>query len=364
VKEKDILKLRLHNQGLAVEKRGTVKEVVASMGAVQAQDYAMAKWAIGLRLSGTSDAMIEAAINRGDIVRVHIMRPTWHFVAPEDIRWMTTLTAPNIKKLAAVHNKQIGLTASNITKCLKLIENFLGDGEPKTRTEIVEELSRRKLNLDNVQATNVMILAEVEMIACNGPRRNKEFTYALFDSRVPSYNQIDRDEAMRRLTTRYFASHGPATLRDFAWWSGLSNTDVKSAVTMCGDVLLRETVEGQEYYRSSRSPGEDTSKPDGIQLIPPYDEFTVGYANRELVGGTSKEAQSYLGNLIFKPVVINNGKAIGIWRREVKKKLMIEVGLMDQISAAKQKQLVKAVKAYERFLGVAPSEVQLIYNVA
>jgi hypothetical protein len=345
---KNILQHRLSNQQLTSKDYKTVGDLVKWMGAIQAQDYAMAKWAIALRVNGFKDNDIEASINALEIFRVHILRPTWHFVSAKDLRWMMSLTAPNIKRAMATQNRQIGLTDVVFKKCQKITLKLLADGNPRTREEIVSHIKTKGISLDNLQATNVMIYAELDLIVCNGPRRGKQFTYCLCEQRVPGSQPISHEDSLYKLAMIYFKSHGPATAKDFAWWSGLSKEDVKRCVEMISADLSTVVVDEQKYF-FDENVSRSASRSSTI-LLPPYDEFTVGYANRDLISGTSEKEKHFFGPLIFRPVILSNGKAIGTWRREMAKKLVIETEFPGPLSSANAKKIKTAAIAYQKFI--------------
>jgi hypothetical protein len=347
MRPKDLLTIRLANQQLISKNFASVSDVVSWMGAIQSQDFAMAKWAIGLRLNDLTEEKVESAINSADIIRTHILRPTWHFVNAKDIRWMMSLTAPNIKKAMASQSKQIGLDDSIVRKCLRIIAGLLAHGECLTREEITTELAKKKIKLDNLQATNIMAYAEIDMVMCNGPRRGKQFTYALFDKKVPQANAMSREEALFNLARKYFYSHGPATIKDFSWWSGLSLTDAKLAVNNTQEMLEKCVVDGNEFWFK---PPDKLSASQTMYLLPPYDEFTVGYANRDLVAGKTSADRDYFGSLIFKPLILSNGKAIGVWRRDLKKELSIVCELPDGISEPLKRKIRRSVGDYQEFV--------------
>jgi hypothetical protein len=327
------------------------------MGAVQAQDYAMAKWAMGLRLDNFSDDDIEASINAGEIFRVHTVRPTWHFVSAEDLRWIMLLTAPNIKRAMVTQNRQIGLTDALFLKCQKIILKLLSDGKPRTREEIVTQIKVKGISLDNLQATNVMIYAELDLVVCNGPRRGKQFTYSLCEERVPTSKPLSREEALYKLAKTYFKSHGPATAKDFAWWSGLAKEDVRSCMEMILSEFNSFMVDKQEYfYDENTSP---STSDDLMLLLPPYDEFTIGYANRDFISGTGDSEKLFFGPLIFRPVIISQGKAIGTWRREVAKELAIETQFHGKVSSAVKKKVKTAAMKYQKFINKPLAKLDL-----
>jgi hypothetical protein len=350
LKPNDILRLRLANQQLTFKRFSKVGELVEWMGAIQAQDYAMSKWALGLRLNDFCEDDIEKAINAGEIFRVHTLRPTWHFVAAGDLRWIMALTAPHIKRQMATQNRQIGLTDSIFRKCQKIILELLSDGTSRTREEIVAQLKSKRIVLDNLQATNVMIYAELEMIVCNGPRRAKQFTYRLCEGIVPQSPAISREEALHRLAVTYFKSHGPATMKDFAWWSGLPKEDVKKCMNILSvDLESFEIDKAQYFYYKANSVQSSRSS---IMLLPPYDEFTVGYADRDFITGRGEVEKGFFGPLIFRPVILSSGKAIGSWRREIAKHMVVETEFPFPISQSTKAKVKGAAVKYSKFVNL------------
>jgi hypothetical protein len=220
----DIARTRLFNQQIAATKFTRPAEIVAWFGAMQAQDYPMAKWAIGLRIPGGTEEKVERAIADGHILRTHLMRPTWHFVAAEDLRWLINLSAPQLKSTSKATFRALGLDAETCQRANDLIAKALEGGKHLTRAELMAELRNAGIDSDNYRAAYLMFNAEIEGVVCSGGKRGKEQTYALLDERVPKAAAMSRDEAIAELTRRYFTSHAPATLRDFIWWSGLPTT--------------------------------------------------------------------------------------------------------------------------------------------
>ena len=220
-----IVSQRLFNQQLVDTRFQQAEEIVAWMGAMQAQEYAMAKWAIGLRLGTTNDGAIEAAFNAGRILRTHVLRPTWHFVAPKDIRWMLRLTAPRVRQAMAYMDRQLEVERRLIARSQRAFTKALQGGQPRSRTDLQLALTRAKVAASGPRLAHLLMHAELDGLICSGPRRERQFTYMLLDERVPSTKPLQRDVALAELTRRYFESHGPATVQDFSWWSGLSMRD-------------------------------------------------------------------------------------------------------------------------------------------
>jgi len=217
----DILASRLRNTGLTGAPFASASGAVAGLLAVQAQDYAAAKWSLGMRVEGSTDVSIENAFNDGAILRTHVLRPTWHFVTPENIRWMLELTAPHVKARMAPYDLKLELDEALLAKTNDAIENSLKSGSPVTRGEIKTALDRIGVATDVQRLAHIVMRAELNGLICSGPRRGKRFTYAPMDGRASKAKRLSREEALSRLALGYFLGHGPAQLADFAWWSGL-----------------------------------------------------------------------------------------------------------------------------------------------
>lgn len=346
----DIAAFRLVNQQILNTRFTDPAELVAWMGAVQAQDFGMAKWGLGLRLKKATDASVEQAIDAGGIIRTHIMRPTWHFVARDDARWMMDLTAPHVYKLAGTMYRQLKLDDSVFKITNDLIGRLLADGNELTREEVIAEVNKAGIETDNLRATHIMFQAELDKIICNGSRRGKKFTYALFDKKVPATAPMKREEALAALSRRYIASHGPATVQDFVWWSGLSVTDSKLGFEAVRADFETANVGGREYLFPAAT--ELPNVPAKAMFIPPWDELTVGYADRSAAMDDAVAQNPESGSGIFKPVVMVKGKIVASWRRTEKKDSVdIEISPLAKMPAVAEKSLEAAGTAYARFIG-------------
>ena len=263
----DLLRVRLRNQLLASRSAATPAEVLGWFGAVQAQDYAGAKWALALRTKDAAEGDVEEAFNRGDIVRTHVLRPTWHFVLPEDLRWMLALTAPRVKQAMAYYEHRLGIDAKTIRRTNDAIARALAKNRLLTRAELSPIL-----RATGVKLAHILMHAELDAIVCSGPRRGKQFTYALVDDRCPKARRpLPRDEALGRLAQKYFRSHGPALPHDFAWWSGLTVSDARRAIEVAG-------LSSRNGYWSKSWIGARAAT---VNLLPAFDEFIVAYSVRE-----------------------------------------------------------------------------------
>lgn len=343
----EIIHLRLQNQRLinAVSKKP--EEVVKWMGAIQAQDYAGCKWALGLRTINSTDKSIEDAINKNKIIRTHVLRPTWHLVHPQDIRWMLQLTSPRVHTFCAFGYRKMELTDTIFKKAHNVFIKALAGGKQLTRTELATELQKVKIATDDLRMIHLLIHAELEAIICNGAKRDKQFTYALMDDCIPSTKSITKEEALVKLTTHYFKSHGPATLEDFNWWSGLTAKDAKLGLERIKASLVSETIDGTTYWMTGQTASSKIKS--SLLLLSSFDEYTVSYKDRSLVVDIA--AAKKTGNGIFKPLVIVDGKAKGIWKRNDKKgQSRVVPTLFEKLNATQAKMLTVETERYTKFL--------------
>lgn len=244
----ELVKFRLHNQLLTQHPYYDPTEVVRWMVAMQAQDYFGALWAVGMRMADARIALVEQAFERGEILRTHVMRPTWHFVAADDIRWLVRLTAPRVHAQNAYMARQQKLDAKILAKAAKVIEAALSK-RTLTRNEIEQALALKGIEANGVRLAYILMHAELELLVCSGPRRGRQFTYALIDERAPRETKaLDRKEALAQFARRYFASRGPATVRDMAYWSGLALADVKAGLDAIKSTLESITRDKNEYW--------------------------------------------------------------------------------------------------------------------
>ena len=345
----DIARRRLRQQSLDQPRFEQPRDAVAWLGAVQAQDYPAAKWALGLRVRRATDATIESAFNEGSILRTHVLRPTWHFVVPEDIRWMLALSAPRVRAILASHDRTLQLTAKELARCGNLIARALEDGNHLTRDELAQRLERNRIAARGQRLGRIVMHSELDALICSGPRRGKQFTYALLDERVPQVNAIDRDQALANWATRYFASHGPAQIKDFAWWSGLAVKDATAGLESVKAKLEAETLEGKTYWWSpARVPA---MKSPAAWLLSIYDEYTIAYKDRSALGG-KRYADKFLrmGNALTSVLVID-GQLVGTWKRTVARKTIdVKVSPLRRLSVVEKRAVSEAVDRYRAFL--------------
>lgn len=351
----DITRQRLYNHGLSKVMFESPKDIVAHFGAVQAQDYAGAKWALGQRLKDATEASIEQAFTDGSILRLHVLRPTWHFVAPEDIRWMLKLTAPRVHAASAYMIRNQGIDSQVIKRSQTIFEKALRDNQYLTRDELVSALKQDGIDSDNnLRFTYLVMIAELEGLLCSGPRRGKQFTYALLEDRVPPAKKLMHEESLAELARRYFTSHGPATLKDFSWWSGLTMTDAKHGIEMVKSQLESEEMDGQTYLFKEIDHLPKIKSPN-VFLLPDYDEYGVGYTNRSLIYDESNNKKlDARGMFLAQYIVVIDGQIAGTWKRTLKKKLVeIELDPFKKLTGVEHQAVVKAAEKYGKFLGLS-----------
>jgi hypothetical protein len=330
VNNTDIARQRLRNQGLSKFIFKDAVDIVTQLGAVQAQDYAGAKWALGQRLKDSTDSALDKLFNDGSILRTHLMRPTWHFVSPTDIRWVLKLTAPRVHAFNAFLYRKMELDKATLKKSNTILEKALRDGKQLTRAELASSLEAKGISTkDGVRLGLLMMSAELDGVICSGARRGKQFTYALLEERVPPAEVLTRDESLAELTKRYFSTRGPATVNDFAWWSGLTVSDGKRGVEMVKPQIKSEAVNGQAYWFVESNPPARLKHPI-IHLLPNYDEYFIGFRDRGAIGerlGSSSlktEDSTFLTHLVFV-----DGQLVGGWKRILEKnKVIIELNLV------------------------------------
>src|SRR5688572_10970792 len=347
-----ILAARLHNQGLAGTPARRAAAVVERLCAVQAQDFIGAKWAIGLRAGGHDDAAVEKAFDRGEILRTHVMRPTWHFATPADIRWLLALTAPRIKQTSASYYRQAGLDPTTLSRAHRVLVSELEGGRFLTRAELAAALAKRGIEARGFQLGLVTFHAELEQVICSGPTRGRQLTYALFDERAPSAKARAPRDPGATLAARYFASHGPATLRDFVWWSGLTVALAKRGIAEASPALEAQEVEGLTYWASQWK--TSARLPPATFLLPNYDEYVIAYKDRQLVRPAAgvDPAGIMNGPDAFAHPLVVDGRFAGVWRRRVSgAKTSVEVVVKVPLSPKQRKAVKTAADRLVTFSG-------------
>ncbi len=342
---------RLDNHGIETARGGSPEEIVGWLGAVQAQDLRAALWAVGLRLPDASTAtVVQEALNEGRILRTHVLRPTWHFVTSADVHWMLDLTAPHLRRRVATYHKSLGLDSPTLVRGVKVIERALASGEHRTRAELGVALARARLPLTGIRLGMLTLHAELEGIICSGRQRGGKTTYALLAARARRQPVRSRDDAVAELSLRYLRSHGPATVRDFVWWSGLPTVDARRGFEGIG---ARSERVGDHIYWSVDD--RDRRKHStAVHLLPIYDEYLVAYRDLHAV----PRPPSNWG--VLPQAVVANGQIAGTWRvvRQGDRAAIHIVQHDTALTGGRRRALERAAARYARFFA-RPHDLRL-----
>ncbi|MGN6398186.1 MAG: winged helix DNA-binding domain-containing protein [Mucilaginibacter sp.] len=349
MKSTDISRLRLFNQHLASQRFNKPAEIINYLGAIQAQDYAGAKWAVGMRLQKSKGSAIDKALTDGNIIRTHVLRPTWHFVTPADARWMIELSAPRIARQAAGRHRQLKLDSRIFKISNDALAKELDGNRQLSRTDMAAVLHKAGIDINEERFSHILMQAELDKVICSGGRQGNQFTYALFDDRVPQYPSLPHNDAVKELVKRYFISRGPATVQDFTWWSGLTVTDAKAGIEANRDRLTEVILNGVRYL-VNKGRQQTIGRAPLAYLLPAYDEYAVAYSDRNVaINKKYKEQTKYI---IFAPAVLIDGKVAGTWRRTLKgKALEVDLNIFGKLNPAHNKAVDKAVERYKKFIG-------------
>ena len=353
--ELEIASLRLYNQRVSSPSFAKPEEVVSWLVASQAQDYAGAKWALGLRMRQATDDDVEQAFQSGRILRTHMMRPTWHFVTPADIRWMLALTSPRVHAVNAGMYRQQGLDADTLSRGATALRNALRDGQQLTREELRDALGRAGILAGNgVRLAYILQYAELNAVICSGPRRGKQFTYMLLDERAPNSQSMGRDEALAELVRRYFTSRGPATVHDMAKWSGLTVADIRQGLDAVKSEFREEVVDGQSYWLPASPSTPPVTQPSpSAYLLSIYDEYNSSYKDRSAMSDaqTTEKLIALGSDLQF--IVVVDGRVVGTWKRTLAKAAVtVTLNLFVRLTKPQQRAVAQAAERFGAFVGL------------
>jgi hypothetical protein len=348
----DILQLRLKNHHLMPPGQAlATAQLVAHLGAVQAQDYPAAKWAVGQRLREATDAELDAAFDQGEILRTHVLRPTWHFVAPADLRWLLKLTAPRVKAIMRPYARGLGLDDEVLLRAETALVAALEGADDLTRAEVGEVLRAAGIEVhDGATLGQIVTRAELDGLVCSGRRRGRQHTYALLEKRTLPGREMSEDEMVVELTWRYFNSHGPALVADCAWWSGLPVRGIARGLELNREAGRLESFEmdGRRYWCAAEGL-EASSVGDEVYLLPNYDEYTVAYRHRELYYDAERNRTGNArADVPFGNVILLRGQVAGRWRRAPAGGVSCEWTVA--VSAHAAGALAEAEARYARFL--------------
>jgi hypothetical protein len=357
----DIAHHRLYNLGISEPKFGTVGELVSWLGAVQAQDYPGTLWALGLRMNGATVADIEKAIADRQIVRTWPMRGTLHFVAADDIRWMLELMASRALAGAESRRRQLELDDTTLALCGELITAALQGGKQMSRAELCEVLERGNISTAGQRGYHIVGNLAHKGLLCFGTHAGKEPTLTLLDEWLPATRKPARDEALAELAKRYFNSHGPATLQDFVWWTGLKVADARAGMEAVKSDFAQETVEGQTYWLPPNVNPPVQKQSSTVYLLPGFDEFLLAYRDRRAVLDPEHAQKVVPGsNGVFMNTIVSDGRVVGLWKRATKKNnIVVTPSPFETLSPSQIAALTPAAEHYGRFLGL-PAQVNFV----
>jgi hypothetical protein len=350
----DVALMRLHNQRIALTQSEGPADVVKWLGAVQAQDYLGALWAVGLRMKNALEADIEKALADKSILRTWPMRGTLHFVPAADARWMLKLLTPRIVQGSARRMyQQLELDEATFTRSKKLLIKSLQGGRQLSRQALYRALETAGISTAANRGLHILSRLAQDGLICFGARAGKQQTFALLEEWAPSATALARDEALAELANRYFTSHGPATLQDFAWWTGLRIADATAALGMIQSQFIQENIDGKSYIFSPSMPAVKNRTP-VVHLLPAFDEYTVAYKDRGAILNLANSNQWRSRYGILSPTIIVDGQVVGNWKRSfLKESIAITVDLFAEVTQRKTRAIVAAAIRYGTFLGAS-----------
>ena len=337
---------RLHHLGVSATFKD-VAEAVAWLGAMQGQDYSGSLWALSVRVPGATAADIEKAIVDAAIMRTWAVRGTLHYVAPADIHWMLALLAPRLISGNASRYKQLELDAQTLVRSTDLIARAVTDRGQLSRAELFEHLESNHISTAGQRGFHMLQRAGLERLVYQGPMLRNETTFRA----LPSGGTLEKEVALAQLASRYFVSHGPATLEDFTHWSGLTVVEARTGLASCKASLLAEQIGATTYYSSP----QPAAPPDrALYLLPGFDEFILGYRDRSAVlDAEFADAICPGGNGMFSPSIVLNGRVVGTWRRTIKTRTVeIVCSPFTALGARERRLFAEELERFGRFVGL------------
>lgn len=350
---------RLLRQGIADARFATPLDTVSWLLAVQAQDYSAALWAVGLRMRDGSEAEVERGIAERKLIRTWPMRGTLHLVAADDVRWLLELLAPRvIASRSAMVARHFGLDAATLKRCRRVVSHALRDGKPMRRDRLYAALDAAGIASSQMRGVHITGHLAMEGLICGGPRDGRQPTFVLLDAWAPHARSKPRDASLAELALRYFASRGPATAQDLAWWSGLTVKNASAAIALAGAGLVQETIDGKAYWHAASTMPKGDGKPAAsVHLLPPFDEYLVGYRDRSAALDSEHNRTVVAINGLFNASVVVDGRIAGLWKRNVgKTSIAPEWQPFRPLPKSRLPALRAAAKRYGAFVGM-PVEI-------
>lgn len=340
--DEEVARQRVAAQALTGSAFTVPAAVVQWLGAVQAQDYPLATWSVAQRLAAGTRADVDAAIAKGSILRAHVLRPTWHFVPRDDLRWMQELTAPRVLALMKHADRRDGIDAALVSKSTAAIAKAIARRGHLTRKELAAVLAGAGIETNPWRVGQLLAHAELRAVVCSGVPRGRQQTYALLEERAPRSIRLHDDEALAELALRYLRSHGPATLKDFRWWSGLDAASAMRAVEALGHRVERFRA-GDRTYLATAGAKAKTPRRAVAHLIQPFDEVVVAYSESRDVADVSGIARANAGGLLLRGLLLD-GQLAGRWTASPKQAVSVTA-----FRALSARERTAADRARERF---------------
>lgn len=352
MRDEEIARLRLRRQHLTGTPLHTPEAVVGWLGAVQAQEFGVAKWSIAQRSRGrVTSADIDRALAEGRILRTHALRSTWHFVLPADLRWLLMLIGPRVRARMASYYWRNGLTDAVFARSQAVLREALAGGRQLLRKEVVAALARGRVATEGLKLRFLLLQAELDLVVCSGALRGRDQTFALVDDLVPPAPPISEDEALMELTRRYFSSHGPATSRDFIWWSSLTAAQARQGLELLKDQGLRRLEAGGRTHWMGEAPARRATGGTPVHLLQAFDEYIIGYTESRQVLAVAGKLNAPRGAPAHSNVVTRDGQVIGFWRTVPGlQEALVDVHLSRPLDPATRSALEVELERYGRFL--------------
>ncbi len=356
--ESELARQRLRSQGIAPASRATPHEVVRRLGAVQAQAFGSALWAVGLRMEAATEALVEQAIRDKTIVRTWPMRGTLHLVAAEDARWLLALLTPRILANSARRHQQLDLDEATFARAEGLFAAALESGAALTRSQMMAVLEQGGIATAGQRGYHLLGWAAQRGLTCFGPRQGKQDTFVWLETWLPPRAPLSRDESLAELARRYFSGHGPATLQDLMWWSGLPAADARAALALAEPELELVERDGQRYWSAPALDAVPADNPT-VHLLPAFDEFLLGYRDRSAVLDAAHADKVVPGgNGVFKPLLVVEGRVVGTWKPTVRRgTVQVALHPFAPLDPAHRAATHKAAARYGAFLGLPATVV-------
>lgn len=340
---------RLRAQHVGGARFAQPHDVVRWLVAVQAQEPLAARWAVGARLPGSTEAQIVAALDRGDVLRTHLMRGTWQYVVPDDLPWLLELLGTGVRSKAARRHRDLELDEKTFSRAESVLTKALAKGAAATRETLREALEGAGVATEAQRLSHLLVELELRGLLCSGPHVDGAASWCLLEHRVSAAAKTSREEALATLARRYFESRGPATLGDFRWWTGLSAADAKAGHEAVRRELESTSTDGVTWWWSG-----DAAEVPAHALLPAFDEFLVSYQGRDEVLDPVHVKRINAGGGLLSPCLVDGGRVVGVWRRELAKAhVEVTTSWFSPPSRARANVLQKSVEGYARFLGLS-----------